>query len=94
MIWLQKILKAVIVKTLWTFVSSSSSSSGGCGARETEEKLVLYNSLDQFKQTLHKRLASPSLLQPSAAPQLEQDMFDELSPSLVNFSLKPTLRYI
>ena len=55
---------------------------------------MLYNSLDQFKQTLHKRLASPSLLQPSAAPQLEQDMFDELSPSLVNFSLKPTLRYI
>ena len=62
-------------------------------ARETEEKLVLYNSLDQFKQTLHKRLASPHL-PASASPQLEQDMFDELSPSLVNFSLKPTPRYI
>ena len=71
---------------------SSCSSSGGGGARETEEKLVLYNSLDQFKQTLHKRLASPHL-PASASPQLEQDMFDELSPSLVNFSLKPTPRY-
>ena len=71
---------------------SCSSSSGGGGARETEEKLVLYNSLDQFKQTLHKRLASPHL-PASASPQLEQDIFDELSPSLVNFSLKPTLRF-
>ena len=81
------------MKTFRTSVSSCSSSSGGGGARETEEKLVLYNSLDQFKQTLHKRLASPHL-PASASPQLEQDMFDELSPSLVNFSLKPTPRYI
>ena len=78
------------MKTFRTSVSSCSS--GSDGARETEEKLVLYNSLDQFKQTLHKRLASPHL-PASASPQLEQDMFDELSPSLVNFSLKPTPRY-
>ena len=81
------------MKTFRTSVSSCSSSSSGGGARETEEKLVLYNSLDQFKQTLHKRLASPHL-SAAASPQLEQDMFDELSPSLVNFSLKPTPRYI
>ena len=54
-----------------------------------QEKFIMFSSLDQFKQTLHKTSSSPTTSLHSLELPLDSEMFDILPPSITTFSLTP-----
>ena len=54
----------------------------------SQEKMLIYNSLDQFKQTLHRRVTGSGPTVPDTI-HVTPGMFDNLSPTLTNFSITP-----